>query len=585
MRDKAELLELLQESVELGSELTHLEWKAGAGEGPICRAICALANLPRGLSGVLFVGIDARSGKPVEEIDISKTQQDVCSWASDRFNYTIHADVTVLRYSGRPVLAFEIPPCPVGKRPCHFKNKGPFSGAWMRVGNSTRKMTEEEARRVIMQDQVDAGYSPFDVMPLPRRYGPEIFSEDLVKKYVTEVKNRRPDSRIDRLEKHELYRRTRAIAPRDDGTLGVTPTGILFFCEEPHFYLAQASVAFTQFWGVSETEKGPDGSFFRDDREVGGPLPAIIDEMEELLFERIQQRGVLNGFKRQNRSEYPRFSLREVIVNAVAHRDYTIRSKIRVRLFPDRIEVRSPGGLLPPVTVDNIEYEQATRNPGIVQILKDSSGYMEERGIGVKEMIREMKEAGLSPPHFEDSGSSFVVVLKSHILMTKETLSWLRTRYRDAALNQHHRLALAFLRVNDRMYNRDYARLTGLSSIEATRDLQYLKNKEIIKMLSTRGGARYVLAEKTPALQPSLFPLSQAARDDETVLQDIGENSGAKRAEIARRTGMEVGKVGAILARLRKSRKVIMQGQKRGARYWLPPVGSAKPQARANKKK
>ncbi|NIV33414.1 MAG: transcriptional regulator, partial [Anaerolineae bacterium] len=77
-------------------------------------------------------------------------------------------------------------------------------------------------------------------------------------------------------------------------------------------------------------------------------------------------------------------------MNAVSHRDYALEgSFIQVRLFADRLEVQSPGGLGGHVTVDNILYEQYTRNPHIVRLMEDL-GYVERRGLGVDQMIRTM---------------------------------------------------------------------------------------------------------------------------------------------------------------------------------------------------
>ncbi|NIV29051.1 MAG: transcriptional regulator, partial [Anaerolineae bacterium] len=122
-------------------------------------------------------------------------------------------------------------------------------------------------------------------------------------------------------------------------------------------------------------------------------------------------RAVIEGFVRQDLLEYPEFAYREAIVNAVSHRDYALEgSFIQVRLFADRLEVQSPGGLGGHLTVDNILYEQYTRNPHIVRLMEDL-GYVERRGLGVDQMIRAMAAAGLEPPEFENRGSSFWVTL------------------------------------------------------------------------------------------------------------------------------------------------------------------------------
>jgi len=201
---------------------------------------------------------------------------------------------------------------------------------------------------------------------------------------------------FERLSREEVLRSVHAIVEHE-GKWYPTPTGLLFFCNEPQRYLPQSALEFLHLWGPELTSLGPDNSRWRLNRELSGTLPQIITEAEALLLERIATRGIINGFRRHDEPEYPRFAMREAIVNAVAHRDYTMRgSRIQVRLFPDRIEVHTPGGLPSPVTVDNIEDEQATRNEAIVSLLQDF-GFMEKRGYGFNGIVATMREAGLSP--------------------------------------------------------------------------------------------------------------------------------------------------------------------------------------------
>jgi len=201
---------------------------------------------------------------------------------------------------------------------------------------------------------------PFDLTPYLQ--APlNVLDNDLIDSYIKQVKKIRPASQIKRLSREEVLRSVHAIA-ECDRQWHPTPTGLLFFCHEPQRYLPQSALEFLHLWEPELTSLGPDNSRWRLNRELTGTLPQIITEAETLLLERIATRGIINGFRRHDEPEYPRFAMREAIVNAVAHRDYTLRgSRIQVRLFPDRIEIHTPGGLPAPVTVDNIEDEQAKR--------------------------------------------------------------------------------------------------------------------------------------------------------------------------------------------------------------------------------
>ncbi|GAC1548764.1 MAG: hypothetical protein NVS2B7_24740 [Herpetosiphon sp.] len=115
------------------------------------------------------------------------------------------------------------------------------------------------------------------------------------------------------------------------------------------------------------------------------------------------------SFQRVEMHEYPEIVIRELCVNMLAHRDYSINaSASRVMLFKNRIEWASPGGLPPGVTVDNLLNEQNSRNPLILSILYES-GFVEAFGQGLDTVVTVLQAEGLSPPTFQDTGSTFIV--------------------------------------------------------------------------------------------------------------------------------------------------------------------------------
>jgi ATP-dependent DNA helicase RecG len=502
----------LDEILTTRSEMDDAECKSGVGNA-FQHALCAMGNRHDRNGGVVFVGID-ENFQVIGVAEVEDTQKRIVDWASDLFNVPLRVIPEVLERGGRPILAVIVPPCPPGYRPCHFKRHGPYDGSWVRVGNSTRLMTTDEARREITADEIARGtVPPFDMTPYLQ--APlNALDNGLIDSYIEQVKKIRPASQIERLSREEVLRSIRAIAEHEKQWYP-TPAGLLFFCREPQHYLPQSPVEFLHLWGPELTSLGPDGSRWRLNREIAGPLPQIIFETEALLLERIATRGIINGFRRHDEPEYPRFAMREAIVNAVAHRDYTMRgSRIQVRLFPDRIEIHTPGGLPSPVTVDNIEDEQATRNEAIVNLLQDY-GFMEKRGYGFNGIVATMREAGLAPPQVRDNGASFDLYLKSHVLMSPETLQWLR-QFDGLDLSPQEKLALAYLRVNERLYNRDYVRLTGRTSVEATQELRRMVDKGALVMQSTRGGAYYFLPKSLPLPSPNLF--DAALTDEERIL-------------------------------------------------------------------
>ena len=120
--------------------------------------------------------------------------------------------------------------------------------------------------------------------------------------------------------------------------------------------------------------------------------------------------SLIRGVTRHDIPEHPEVALREAIVNAVAHRDYShfVRgSHIQVRMFADRLEVQNPGGLYGGVTVDELKEGQSTRNL-LVQLMEDVH-MVENRGSGIDAMQDAMQKRGLPSPVFEDSRTAFIV--------------------------------------------------------------------------------------------------------------------------------------------------------------------------------
>lgn len=178
-----------------------------------------------------------------------------------------------------------------------------------------------------------------------------------------------------------------------------TVTGLLLFGYEPQIYLPQSSLIVVRFAGTEP--RGPEGlPGYSRREEIVGPLPRLIEEAWQVIWEEMRVAAVVKGLVREEKSEYPSFAVREALVNAVCHRDYQLTGRrIEIRMFDDRMQVISPGGLPGYITVDNIVEEHFSRNPRLVHGLFQW-GFIEELGLGVDRMIEDMVHAGHPPPSF-----------------------------------------------------------------------------------------------------------------------------------------------------------------------------------------
>ena len=265
-----------------------------------------------------------------------------------------------------------------------------------------------------------------------------------------------------------------------------TITGVLLFARNPQAFLPQSGLTFVKFAStLPRSETGQPGYGRRE--EIGGPLARIIQRTWEVVGEEMRIGAVVTGLEREERTEYPVAAVREALINAVAHRDYRLGGRrIEVRMFTDRMEIISPGGLPGFITVDNIVEEHFSRNPRIVSCLYQW-GYIEELGLGVDLMIEDMVRAGHPPPKFKDSPYSFTVTLYN-VRERAPLPAWTRT------MNERQAKALAYVQEHGRITNREYRELCPDVSAETIRlDLVDLVERSILLKIGAKKGTYYIL--------------------------------------------------------------------------------------------
>lgn len=265
-----------------------------------------------------------------------------------------------------------------------------------------------------------------------------------------------------------------------------TVAGLLLFGKNPQSFLPQSGLTFVRFVGTAPSgESGLVGYGRRE--EVGGPLARMVETTWAVLLEEMHVGAVVKGLEREERKEYPPFAVREALVNSVCHRDYRLRGRrIEIRKFADRLEVISPGGLPGFITLDNIVDEHFSRNPRIVGGLYHW-GYIEELGLGVDRMIEEMTQAGHPPPGFRETPYSFTVTL-SNVRERPPAPRWERT------MNERQAKALAYMRENGRITNREYRLICSGVSPETLRlDLVDLVERGLLLKVGVKKGTYYIL--------------------------------------------------------------------------------------------
>ena len=148
-----------------------------------------------------------------------------------------------------------------------------------------------------------------------------------------------------------------------------------------------------------------------DKADIDGLLDEQIDSIQKFILRNIPLNATIVGTKRIEKYEYPEEGLRELVANAVIHRDYRLtETYTQVNIFSNRIEISNPGNLPTGITVENIKEAQFSRNEITAGILKDMD-YLEEYGRGIDIVFSRMADEGLLEPIFKNVSNSFKVIL------------------------------------------------------------------------------------------------------------------------------------------------------------------------------
>lgn len=372
----------------------------------------------------------------------------------------------------------------VAQVPNGMPNVYALNGHYLRRdGAQNIGLKPSELRRLIIQ----RGVTSFEAEAVPGTTLDDI-DWDKAQAYITSL------SGISDPDPQRMLER-RGCLTRRDGELCPTHAGILLFGNDPRRHIRGSDITAARFAGETMGD-----IFSRQD--ISGTLPDQIRRAETFLADHLRK-GVQIGSKmeRSEQFEYPMEAARELLVNAVAHRDYSITGDgIRLFIFRDRMEVTSPGLLAGPVTIDNIKDERFSRNPIIVQVLADM-GFIERLGYGVDRVIDLMHAQNLREPSFTETAGGFQVVLYSEperqITRPRKHAEFdLDTLIGDTLLNPRQERALHYLTVENhtRITNSDLQNLCpDVHQETIRRDLVDLVNKNIFLKKGQKRGSYYVL--------------------------------------------------------------------------------------------
>lgn len=293
-----------------------------------------------------------------------------------------------------------------------------------------------------------------------------------------------------------------------------TAAAMLLFGRQPQKYLPHVSVKLAHFRGTDV-----DGMIV-DRKEVFGTLDKIIEDTARFVTNNMHVPARIDGLYRQDMHQYPLVAVREAITNALAHRDYSISGqKVALRMFEDRLEVESPGGLAGPVTLENLGQKRYSRNPFLARLMYELR-LVEEMGTGIRRMRRALVEIGSPPPTFVSDDSSFIAVIPARPMPEVVAPTQLRLEtpvltvpaepdtpvfeitdanrveyfgLLQSGLNERQARGLLYAREKGRITNRDYrAANPDITDETARLDLLALVDKGHLLRIGDKKGASYL---------------------------------------------------------------------------------------------
>ena len=258
---------------------------------------------------------------------------------------------------------------------------------------TTRNPRRSQERLIRFDEQVVADASFEDLDP------------DLLDQFRT------PRTRDDR---RTLARKLAIATPDDAGELAPTVAGLLMGARNPERWLRHAFIQAVAYRGRSVSDSLGSPFYQLDARDIMGPLDTQVTDACHFVM-RNQKVAARKTLGRMDVPQYDMTAVFEAVVNAVAHRDYAVReSKIRLHMFADRLELYSPGGLTNTLTVDSIEYRQASRNETVTSLLARCripsaivgldtrrETLMDRRGEGVRAILDRSEELSGKRPVYE----------------------------------------------------------------------------------------------------------------------------------------------------------------------------------------
>ena len=397
-----ELYEKLKKIQKMKCESQTLELKTAKDGCPkrLYDTLSSFSNQDDG--GTIIFGIDEKKDYKETGVydaqDIQKKINEQCL----QMQPVVRPLLTVIEKDGKFFVSAEIPGIDITERPCYYQGRGRLKGAYTRIGDSDEPMTEYE---VYSYEAYRKKYQD-DIREVSRVTMASL-DQTLLDEYINQLKKGKP--RLAAVENQAIYE-LMSIKRNNEVTLSAT----MMFSPYPQAYFPQLCIVAVVVPGNEMGETGEAGERFLDNQRIEGNIPDMLSEALQFVKRNMRVKSIIDveTGKREDRTDYPIMAVREAVINALVHRDYSIHTEgmpIQIIMYDDRLEIHNPGGIYGRIRIDQLgKVQPDTRNPVLASEL-EVLGITENRYSGIPTIRREMKKYNLKEPEFSDERGSFIV--------------------------------------------------------------------------------------------------------------------------------------------------------------------------------
>lgn len=407
-----ELKKIVLRIKNMKTETQNIELKAATKGCPtrLFDTLSSFSNQDEG--GVIIFGVDESDDYAIKGVynpqDLQKKVTEQCK----QMEPSVRALFTVCEINDKTIVSAEIPGVDISKRPVFYKGVGRIKGSYVRVGESDEPMSEYEIY----------SYEAFrnrtrDDIRVVEGASLKLINKERMKQYLEAVRNERKNL-YDNVSESEILE---FMGIAKDNVL--TLAGLMTFSMYPQAYFPQLCITAVSLPGTEQGEIGDDGERFIDNKRITGAISDMLEEAVEFVRTNSRTKTIIdNNGHRVDKPEYPIKAVREAILNALVHRDYSVHTEnvpIRIEMYRDRMEIINSGGLYGKISIDVLgKVRPETRNAALANML-ELLNITENRYSGIPTMRKEFANAGLPAPIFSVVHGEFKVVMKNGLFEKK----------------------------------------------------------------------------------------------------------------------------------------------------------------------